>query len=278
MSRRVSAEELGRIAHRLSERDGQILRLVHELRLVRSYHVEGLIFTEGSPLTRARRARSALARLDELGLLARLERRIGGVRSGSSGYLYSLGPAGRRLLGLRADVGWREPGLAFALHTLAAADLHLALGKAEQAGAIERFEVEHEPAVWRRFTGLGGADQWLKPDLSAVVVTAAYELLWFIEIDRGTESLTRIARKAEQYIAYWRTGAEQRRLGVFPRVLWVAPDERRAGALEAAIQRLPKPAQNLMLVTTEDAALATLTGHLVPEGTTNTTTPRGGDE
>ena len=42
-------------------------------------------------------ARRALQRLTKLGLLATLERRIGGVRSGSDGLIYRLGPAGQRL-------------------------------------------------------------------------------------------------------------------------------------------------------------------------------------
>ncbi len=46
----------------------------------------------------ARIARRVLARLTELGVLARLERRIGGLRAGSSGYVYYLGPAGQRLV------------------------------------------------------------------------------------------------------------------------------------------------------------------------------------
>lgn len=258
MSRRLSNRTLGELASQLSQRDRQIIELVRMLRLLSARHVEGLIITEGSALTRARRARAALARLTDLGLLARLDRRIGGARAGSSSYLYRLAAPGRRLLGLPTH-GWREPGLEYVWHTLAAADLHLALGQAQQQGALEAFELEHEPTAWRRFTGLGGGDQWLRPDLFAHLLTPDYELLWFIEIDRGTESLGRIARKAEQYLAYWRSGHEQQRLGVFPRVLWIAPDERRAAAIEQAIRRLPQAAQTLTMVTTDQAALASLT-------------------
>lgn len=258
MSGAGSADRLAKLSRSLSERDGRILALIHELRLVRSRHVEGLVFTEGSALTRARRARAALARLTTLGVLSRLERRIGGVRAGSSGYLYRVGHTGRRLLGLRTGAGWREPGLAYVEHTLAAADLHLTLSQAAAAGQIEDYEVEHEPAVWRRFTGLGGDDQWLKPDLGVRVVTAEYELLWFVEIDRGTAGMAAVERRALQYLAYARTGHEQQRLGVFPKVAWIAPTERRAAALERTVAQLPSAAQHLMVVTTDDAALATL--------------------
>jgi len=266
VSGRLSAQALSELALTLSERDRRVLELAYELRLVCARHVEGLIFTDGSPLTQARRTRLALARLTNLGVLARLERRIGGVRAGSSGYVYRLSYAGRRLLGLRSEAGWREPGLAYVDHTLAAADLHLRLTAAIPTGQLEGFDLEHEPSAWRRFTGLGGDQQWLKPDLFARILTADFELFWFVEIDRGTEGTISIRTKAEQYLAYWRTGAEQGRFGVFPRVAWVTPDSRRAEAIERAVAGLPPAAQALMVATTDQAAIHTLTNSNPPEG------------
>lgn len=258
VSPRVGRRELVRVAQAMSERDGQILRVVAELRIASAGQIEALVFTEGSALTRARRSRGALARLTEWGVVARLERRIGGVRAGSSSYLYRLAPAGRRLLGLPVRAGWREPGLDHLQHTLAAGDLHVALAQAAARGEIEGFEVEHEPGIWRRFTGLGGDRQWLKPDLFVTVISGDMEWIWFVEIDRGSESLRRIAAKADQYVAYWRTGQEQQRLGVFPKVAWIAPDEARATALQEALERAGEPAVALSTVTTTDRALHTL--------------------
>lgn len=260
MSGRISSDQLARLARRLSERDGQVLTLADELRIMAARHVEGLVITEGSALTRARRARSVLARLNGVGVLARLERRIGGVRAGSSGYLYRLAPPGQRLLGLPARSGWREPGWTFVEHTLACADLHLALAEAQRAGRIEGYEVEHEPTAWRRFVDPAGASQWLKPDLFTQVFTHDFELLWFCEIDRGTESLRRVVTKTEQYLAYARTGIEQRRHGVFPRVAWIAPDERRAAAITRALDHVGTAALTVCTVTTDDVAVALLSG------------------
>lgn len=118
--------------------------------------------------------------------------------------------------------------------------------------------MEHEPGIWRRFTGLGGDRQWLKPDLFVTVISGDMEWIWFVEIDRGSESLRRIAAKADQYVAYWRTGQEQQRLGVFPKVAWIAPDEARATALQEALERAGEPAVALSTVTTTDRALHTL--------------------
>lgn len=264
MSPRLSGDQLAQLSRSLSERDGQVLRLADELRILASRHVEGLVITEGSALTRARRARSVLARLSDLGVLARLERRIGGVRAGSSGHLYRLSHAGQRLLGLPSGRGWREPSWGFIEHTLACGDLHLALAQARTAERIEGFELEHEPMSWRRFVDPAGASQWLKPDLFVQVFTHDFELLWFVEIDRGTESLRRVATKTEQYLAYARTGLEQGHHGVFPRVAWLAPDEVRAQAIARVLEHVGNGALTLCTASTLDGAVGLLAGQGLP--------------
>ena len=52
-----------------------------------------------------------------------------------------------------------------------------------------------------------------------------YELRWFIEVDRGSESLPVIVRKCRLYADYYQSGREQANGGgVFPRVCWIVPD------------------------------------------------------
>ena len=41
---------------------------------------------------------------------------------------------------------------------------------------------------WREFPGLGGR-RWLRPDMFLALGVGAYELRWFIEVDRASESL-----------------------------------------------------------------------------------------
>lgn len=95
------------------------------------------------------------------------------------------------------------------------------------------------------------------------MLSTEFELVWFVEIDRSTESTTRIATKAEQYLAYWRTGIEQQRpgsQGVFPRVAWIAPDQQRVTAIERAIASTGGAAAAMHVVTTTAGAIGTLAG------------------
>lgn len=264
---RTSARSLAEIARRLTERDTQVLHLLADTRLATASQIERLVFTEGSPLTRARRTRRCLARLHDFGLLGRLERRIGGVRAGSAGFVYRLAAPAKRLLGC-ASTGWREPTFAFVDHTLAIVDLRVALEEAAHEGHIEALSVTHEPEAWRRFTGPHGERSVLRPDLFVQYATADLEHLWFIEIDRDTEHRPAIATKCHQYLAYLRSGIEQHRTGVFPQVLWSVPSQRRADHLSDLIQGLPEPATDLFVVATTNTTLATLIGE---------TTPKGGD-
>ncbi len=260
---RRSARSLVEIAQGLSQRDASILELLAEVRLVSARQIEALVFVNGSPLTTSRRTRHALARLHDLGLVGRLERRIGGVRAGSSGYIYRLSFAGRRLLGLPTS-GWREPSSAFLEHTLAVVDVHVALARLGQAGVVEELTIHHEPHCWRSFTGPHGQPSALKPDLFVEYAQGQYAHPWFIEIDLGTEHRPAVTTKCQQYLAYLRTGKEQHGSGVFPPVLWVVPDKRRATVLRELIARLPEPAGQLFNVATTDDYLIALSGDLTP--------------
>src|SRR5262245_7747674 len=83
----------------LSERDLAVVRFVAEHRFLTAKHVESLAFWDhASPLAAARVCRRVLLRLTREGLLARLERRVGGVRAGSASYVYGLRSRGIRLL------------------------------------------------------------------------------------------------------------------------------------------------------------------------------------
>lgn len=135
--------------------------------------------------------------------------------------------------------------------------------QAGQAGQLDVLDWQTEPSCWRRFSGMGGT-QTIRPDAFLSLGVGAYELRWFCEIDRSTESLPTLLRKCRLYADYYQSGVEQARHdGVFPRVAWVVPDEARAARLCAALahdQRLPG---GLFVVTTEERATRTLcTAHL----------------
>jgi hypothetical protein len=71
------------------------------------------------------------------------------------------------------------------------------------------------------------ANVTIKPDLYALTSVGGYEYHWFFEVDLNTEAPTRIIRKCENYGRYYMTGLEQQKNGVFPKVAWIVPDEKR---------------------------------------------------
>ena len=102
-----------------------------------------------------------------------------------------------------------------------------------------------------------------------MTASAEYEDSWFIELDRGTESLPTLLKKCAQYARYHQSGREQANHGVFPAVLWVVPDERRAGVLATAIRRRFGNGTELFRVTTTDCFLPAVTGRSCRQETTN---------
>jgi hypothetical protein len=249
------------VRERLSPRDQQILEHVGALRLLGARQVQALLFPDdshASERTAARCCRRALERLTRERLLVRLERRVGGVRAGSASYIYALGPLGKRVLELNGPrLRLSEPSARFVDHTLAVADFFVRLAQHGRAGGYELLHWESEPGCWREVTTLGGRVV-LRPDLFVVIALGEYELRWFIEVDRASEHLPAIRRKCRLYQTYYKSGQEQRRHGVFPRVLWVAPDGRRAKHLRATIDtdRVLRSVDLFRTVTMEQALVA----------------------
>jgi len=175
-----------------------------------------------------RRIRHRLQRLTDLRLLARLDRRVGGLHAGSDGYIYRLDVIGQRLA--QPEVRRRRPstpGVAFTQHALAVTECLVVSRELAATGQLELLQFHGEPQCWRSFAGRGGAAMILKPDASVVTAGADYQDAWFLEIDRSTEHPARLLSKANAYIDYWQSGVEQAQHGVFPKVLWVVPDEAR---------------------------------------------------
>src|SRR5437016_3555684 len=99
MSAYLGRGGLEQLREQLSERDLAVLRSVQEHRFLTALHLQELHFTDhSSPEAQARIRRRVLARLTRDRLLARLDRRVGGIRGGSGSYVYGLGQVGGRLL------------------------------------------------------------------------------------------------------------------------------------------------------------------------------------
>lgn len=207
-----------------------------------------------------------LARLHHDGYLLRLQRRLGGVRAGSSSWLYQLGTKGKRVLELPGRGRTWEPGARFVDHALAVTEVHLQLAEAERWGELSGLAVAHEPGIWRRFNTASRIET-LKPDLLVELTDpSGWELRWFVEIDRATEHLPTVVGKCLVYERYWRSGAEQRHHEVFPRVLWSVPDRKRADAVSSAIARTRGLTQDLFRVAVTGDTVRALTRNNQPKG------------
>jgi hypothetical protein len=253
-----------RLREKLSERDRAILGDLDQLRLLTGKQLRRLHFPDGDPITQGRKVRAALQRLDDLGVIVRLSRRVGGIRAGSEGFVIGLSGWGHAVLSLDSDRPRRhrrvvETKPAFQSHVLAVSDLYVSLVEGSRVGHSELLEFAGEPGAWRRFGGLGGQAVTLKPDAFVRLGVGDYELATFIEQDMATESLPTIARKLTAYVTYWRTGQEQQTHGVFPRVWWLVPTTARLQAIAQNISRLPRDARALFSVCLTSEAVPSLT-------------------
>lgn len=259
----VGRRDLDRLRDGLSGRDIAIIGQVADLRLMTARQIESIHFTHDEHTTAnaaARASRRCLERLARQRLLVRLDRRVGGVRAGSAGFVYALGPVGHRLLQRQsARPRYREPSATFADHTLAASQLVIDLTLAARHNEVDLLGCQAEPRCWRQFTSINGLTV-LRPDLFVSLGVDEFEHRWFCEVDRGTEHLPAVIRKCRQYEAYYASGSEQARHDVFPRVCWIVPDERRAQRVRKAIDDDQRLTDALFVVTTTEQALTTLKG------------------
>ncbi len=260
---RITAGQVVYVMDRLGDRDQAIMATVGRVRVASARQLERIHFTDSTPLSNARSARATLARLAGWRVLARLDRRVGGVRSGSAGYAYSLDVVGQRVLD-RDRLGgghFRRPWTPLAPfldHALAVTELYVRLLEAERQGRLQVLAFDAEPGCWRASIGPAGERVVLKPDAFVRIGTGEFEELAFIEVDRGTESTRALGLKFDRYRAYWASGREQQSRGVFPRVLWlVAASERRYQQLvDVAVGQPPDAWQLFHIARFADAVSA----------------------
>ena len=259
MSRRlyITASRLTSVLAELTPDDRRIVDAVSTVRLARTTQLQRLLGVEGQSSVRAFRRR--LNQLTELGVLARLERRVGGRKSGSSSYVYGLGLAGHRIANpdARARTPW-TPRASWLGHALLVSELYVRLVEAKRLGRCALLGFAAEPRCWRTFSD-GYVQAVLKPDSFVRLGIGDIEAHYFVEIDRGTESPNTLASKFAVYRRYWLTGQEQARHGVFPSVLWVVPDDQRKGVVVDVAGRQPPDSWELHAVTTFEDAIALMT-------------------
>jgi hypothetical protein len=115
--------------------------------------------------------------------------------------------------------------------------------------------LDAEPLCHRKCDGLGGQRLILKPDSYVRLGIGPYEDSYFIEVDNSTEGSRALHGQLERYLAYYQSGQEQTKRGVFPKVLWTANTPERERAIAACVARLPAEARSLFVVAAFDQAL-----------------------
>ncbi|MCU1479806.1 MAG: hypothetical protein JWQ19_592 [Subtercola sp.] len=249
----------------LGSRELALLVILRQHRYATTRQLERWLFhNHHSAISGARMSRRVLARLRDKGLIAPLDRRVGGIRAGSASYVWRLSAAGERISapGTKLPHRWRfrEPSPAHLDHELGITETHLQLVEASRSTLLDLIDATTEPSCWRTFMQGGGNAVTLKPDMFAITASGDFEDVWFIEWDNATESIPTIVRKALVYEAYRKTGQEQKRSGVFPQVLWIVPTQERADKITTALEASQLVTQAMHIATTRDNVVNVVSG------------------
>jgi hypothetical protein len=234
--------------------------------------IQRIFFQKEGKLASVQAACRRLKLLTERGYLNRLRLP---VTQGSGPYLYPPGPAAdailhkeeREQLG-RRRLGRRVESVAGFVHGLEVVDFYIALKEALErwGGTLVTWLGEGEaryPFVQNKKNLL------FNPDGYCLWALGGEEGSFFLEWDRGTESMTRFSQKLERYEEYYKIRAYHDHLGqvgLRPRLLLVVPDERREEKLCRWLARRQEKRQfeslPSILVAPRDAVLADILGSI----------------
>lgn len=255
---RVGRNQLEKYSEELTRRDREILASLKKCKFLLTGQIQRLHITNASTQKAAQRAAAReLRKLKDYGLVATLERRIGGSRAGSGSLIWHLTEAGERFLVMDNPEQYTrrrylEPSRMFLKHSLAISECYVQLVEiCRRTPGLTLLTADWEPDCWRPYTQHGKIVS-LKPDLFAATKSDGYEDRWFIEIDLSTESPSTIIGKCDRYRDYYRSGLEQKQFGVFPVVVWLVLDTGRKDRLRTAIQEAYPKGGKLFIVITAD--------------------------
>jgi hypothetical protein len=264
----------------LQERDVRILELVHEHRFLSAHDLSRLLRHPGSAWAFQR----MLRRLFDHRFLDRPPSQLILRFTGQERYLiYALGPRGAQVMAERYGLAMdprrfgqknAEVGDLYLRHTLGLGRFRICLTLAIPHSAPHEGTPDHSRPYllpWKQGDELkakvwlqgpsGRKDPWtLMPDAFVGVQKpkpAPNRSFFFIEYQRTTPSPQRFARaKGEAYLAFWRQGKHEERLGVKGfKVLIIAQTERKQETLRAILREWlearPNPPWGLWLFTCE---------------------------
>lgn len=262
---RLTTTRLQDMRGELSPRYLSVLPHLKKTRVLTGAHLDRLLTEpDQSTETTARVRRRIMTRLTDLGLVSALERRIGGVRAGSAGHIYTLTTAGHKILELTQGnhnttrrVRHRATSPLFLTHALTISGIYVNLVETGSTGNFRILRFDTEPASW--WTSSHGTH--LRPDAYAVLHTKTHADCWWLEIDQGSENTPRLRAKITAYLTHADSGGTGPD-GALPRVLFTTPDQPRAETIQTLITKTLTADSGLITVTTHEQAAAVLAGEL----------------
>lgn len=200
---------------RLTERDMDIIEAVHLYRILRQDQLQTLFFSSKNACQRA------LARLYDH---AFLERKFLPVLYGRSPTLYVLDKRGADLLRSERgyeDLVWystnKDLKTDFIEHTAALNDFRLSIVVSARRAGLELITWASESQLKADYDRVRVAHLRqavsVIPDGYFVLNTLHGKAHFFVEIDRGTETLQRFKQKVRAYVAYHESGGYEQRYG-----------------------------------------------------------------
>lgn len=251
---RYTPKMLIELAVRLTDRDRQLIRLIHEFRVLTSPQVSEMFFDTDDA------ARRRLLTLTRMGILERFRPNLPPAM-GTAPYHYVIGETAAAVLASEdgvdmANFGYRRDrvtGIAFS------SQLAHTVGTNDIAASLYGYARRHpgaEVIIWwpeHRCT-----KEWAptaRPDAYARWSEDGHRIEFFLEYDTGTEPLDRVAHKLEGYAEL----TEATRI-VTPVLFWVQGDRRETNLRKKLKQH---PAHMFVPVATGHAAAL---DHLVNDG------------
>lgn len=225
---------------KLTERDVWLFLFLHDTRFLKREQIERVFFSNNGKITETTRAKAnrRLAKLTNHGFLDRIYRP---VTIGKAQAVYCLGknayPMLKKVLGPdKKDLVYKRRNnkveFLFLDHALGIAEFRVQLELATRNNPdIDLLFWERESeALNDRVTDPTGKQKYLpvRPDAFFGLKTDQGKSYFFLEVDMGTESLKRFAKKIIAYKQYWKSGKYTQKYGYKHfRVLTVAESERR---------------------------------------------------
>ena len=191
------------LAHELTPRDGQVVRLVGRLNQASSWHIKELLFRDVSRISMDR----SLSRLVAGGYLSKVGRRAPGPKGGNAPVVYQLGRKG----------WWHENKAgrywgrrAMSEHSLLVADLFTALVLLDKDGNIKLLALEPEYTA-----GHARADLYVDAGIPAI----GRRRMYYLEVQRSARPDV-IRKKLDAYGLSFRDSSAE----VWPYLAFVLVD------------------------------------------------------